>query len=166
MHIFTVAWIKLNILSSKHCAKKASNHHANLPLEMYSFTLEPPGNHLETIIQKWVHYFQGQVSMVVTGFFVLCIAMASSICPDYQAYYIYYQYHRITEPHFIPPSLDQFIKPPPLPLSILPGLSKSHVLFQSINSINQTESCYELDVLSVPPIPLPSLKVHIDKLRS
>ena len=22
-----------------HCAKKASNHHANLPLEMYSFTL-------------------------------------------------------------------------------------------------------------------------------
>ena len=24
---------------SFHCAKKASNHHANLPLEMYSFTL-------------------------------------------------------------------------------------------------------------------------------
>ena len=28
--------------------KKASNHHANLPLEMYSFTLQPPGKHLET----------------------------------------------------------------------------------------------------------------------
>ena len=28
--------------------KKASNHHANLPLEMYSFTLYPPGKHLET----------------------------------------------------------------------------------------------------------------------
>ena len=28
--------------------KKASNHHANLPLEMYSFTLLPPGKHLET----------------------------------------------------------------------------------------------------------------------
>ena len=28
--------------------KKVSNHHANLPLEMYSFTLYPPGKHLET----------------------------------------------------------------------------------------------------------------------
>ena len=28
--------------------KKASNHHANLPLEMYSFTLQPSGQHLET----------------------------------------------------------------------------------------------------------------------
>ena len=28
--------------------KKASNHHANLPLKMYSFTLQPPGKHLET----------------------------------------------------------------------------------------------------------------------
>ena len=28
--------------------RKASNHHANLPLEMYSFTLQPPGKHLET----------------------------------------------------------------------------------------------------------------------
>ena len=28
--------------------KKASNHHVNLPLEMYSFTLQPPGKHLET----------------------------------------------------------------------------------------------------------------------
>ena len=28
--------------------KKTSNHHANLPLEMYSFTLWPPGKHLET----------------------------------------------------------------------------------------------------------------------
>ena len=28
--------------------KKASNHRANLPLEMYSFTLQPPGKHLET----------------------------------------------------------------------------------------------------------------------
>ena len=28
--------------------KKASNHHANLPLEMYSFTLYPAGKHLET----------------------------------------------------------------------------------------------------------------------
>ena len=31
-----------------HCAKKPSNHHANLSLEMYSFTLQPPGKHLET----------------------------------------------------------------------------------------------------------------------
>ena len=34
---------RVSILESdpynKHCAKKASNHHANLPLEMYSFTL-------------------------------------------------------------------------------------------------------------------------------
>ena len=28
--------------------EKASNHYANLPLEMYSFTLYPPGKHLET----------------------------------------------------------------------------------------------------------------------
>ena len=28
--------------------KKASNHRANLPLEMYSFTLQPPVKHLET----------------------------------------------------------------------------------------------------------------------
>ena len=30
-----------------HSTKKASNHRANLPLEMYSFTLQPPGKHLE-----------------------------------------------------------------------------------------------------------------------
>ena len=29
-------------------SKKVSKHHANLPLEMYSFTLWPPGKHLET----------------------------------------------------------------------------------------------------------------------
>ena len=28
-----------NDLVDKHCAKNAINHHANLPLEMYSFTL-------------------------------------------------------------------------------------------------------------------------------
>ena len=35
-----------------HCAKKVNNHHANLPLEMYSFSMfyivttwETPGNH-------------------------------------------------------------------------------------------------------------------------
>ena len=59
-----------------HCAP---NHHANLPLEMYSFT--PPGKHLETtgaddltlasaraIIKVWGHqhqWFPG-VSQVVT----------------------------------------------------------------------------------------------------
>ena len=28
-----------SLAATYHCAKKASNHHANLPLEMYSFTL-------------------------------------------------------------------------------------------------------------------------------
>ena len=28
--------------------KSQYNHHANLPLEMYSFTLSPPSKHLET----------------------------------------------------------------------------------------------------------------------
>ena len=28
-----------NLMGDYHSTKKASNHHANLPLEMYSFTL-------------------------------------------------------------------------------------------------------------------------------
>ena len=32
-------WFQKHVLLSKAQHKKASNHHANLPLEMYSFTL-------------------------------------------------------------------------------------------------------------------------------
>ena len=33
------SWVWGILDMNNHCAKKASNHHANLPLEMYSFTL-------------------------------------------------------------------------------------------------------------------------------
>ena len=46
-------------------------------------------------------------------------------------------------------------------------LGYSKVMFYSNQvAVYQTEGCYDLDVLSVPPIPLQSSKVHIDKLRS
>ena len=44
--ITVVSSLLNNMPPTQH--KKASNHHANLPLEMYSFTLQPPGKHLET----------------------------------------------------------------------------------------------------------------------
>ena len=41
---FLVTWKEYTL----PLCQKTSNHHANLPLEMYSFTLYPPGKHLET----------------------------------------------------------------------------------------------------------------------
>ena len=37
-----------HLLAAFHCAKKPVTTMLTIPLEMYSFTLEPPGKHLET----------------------------------------------------------------------------------------------------------------------